>query len=263
MEGRVDGRMARSLPSGSEWRQGVLDAAPIAMSVLLFGAIYGMLSLQAGLTAWESLAMSLIVYAGAAQFAALSMLSGDAGFWAIVLATFFINSRHFLIGLSMSPYYKSFSGRFTSGMAFFLIDESYAIMLNRFREHAPNKGYIAAVGLMLYGCWNVGTVLGTAAGKWIPDPQALGLGMSFTLMFLALAYYQLYSWLRILTFVVCGALAVWLAGVLPNGLHLLAAGVAAFAVGYLLPERSNEQSKAQAGDASDLSGEKEASGDER
>lgn len=248
MEGRVEGKMAGTLAPGSEWRQGVLDAAPIAVSILLFGGIYGMLSLQAGLTAWESLAMSLIVYAGAAQFAALSMLADDAGFWAIVLATFFINSRHLLIGLSMSQSYKSFSGRYVNGMAFFLIDESYAIMLNRFRQHAPNKGYIAAVGLMLYGFWNLGTVLGTVAGKWIPDPEALGLGLSFTLMFLALAYYQLYSWLRILTFLVCGVLAVWLAGVLPNGLHLLAAGVAAFAVGYLWPEQSDG---------------KEASGDER
>lgn len=229
------------------WREGVLDAVPIGISLVLFGAIYGMLSLQAGLTAWESMGMSLIVYAGSAQFTALPLIKDGASMFAIILATFLLNSRHLLMGLSVSPYYKSFSPWIVNVTAFFLTDEQYAITLNRFRSKGSQSSYVMAVSLSLYVAWAFGTWLGIVAGKWIPDPEALGLGFSFTAMFLALAYYQLNSWLRITTFLLCGSLATGLTFVLPNGLHLLAAGLLAFGIGYLLPENSQEDEEQQEG----------------
>ncbi len=222
------------------WRQGVIDSLPITVSIILFGAIFGMLSLQAGLAGWQSIAMSLIVYAGSAQFTALSMLSDHANLWAIVLATFLLNSRHLLMGLSISPHYQKFSFAQVNLFAFFLTDEQYAITLNRFRHHASDLGYIASVSLSLYFGWFFGTLLGTVAGQWIPDPDALGLGFSFTAMFLALAYYQLTSVIRVLTFLLCGVVAVGLALVLPSGLHLLFAGLIAFGIGYYLPEKTEK-----------------------
>ncbi|WP_139490150.1 AzlC family ABC transporter permease [Brevibacillus dissolubilis] len=233
-------------------RQGLLDSLPITVSIILFGAIFGMLSMQTGLTAWESIAMSLIVYAGAAQFTTLSMISEGASMWAIVLAVFLLNSRHFLMGLSMSPYYQSFSRGKVNGLAFFLTDEQYAITLNRFRHHKSDIPYITTVSLALYLGWNGGTWIGTMAGQYVPDPESLGLGFSFTAMFLALVYYQLTSLLRIVTFFLCGATAVGLALILPSGLHLLAAGVLAFAIGYFWPgQEQQSDSDAKTAAASD------------
>lgn len=228
-----------------QWKQGILDAVPIGLSFLLFGGIFGMMSLQTGLNVWQSLAMSLIVFAGSAQFTTLSMISEQAGMWTIVLATFLINSRHLLMGLSMSPYYTSFSSRFTTIMSFFLIDEQYAITLNRFRHYKPTKTYIMGVSFTLYFTWVFGTWLGTIAGRWIPDPETLGLGFSFTAMFLALVYYQFTSLLRIMTFFLCGAIAVGLVFVVPNGLHLLAAGVVAFGIGYAFPAKEKRTEEGQ------------------
>lgn len=225
------------------WRQGVIDSLPITVSIILFGAIYGMLSLQAGLTGWQSLAMSTIVYAGAAQFTALSMLSEGASMWAIILATFLLNSRHLLMGLSVSPHYQNFSMTQVNIFAFLLTDEQYAIILNRFRHHSSEASYILSVGLSLFLAWNVGTLLGVVAGQWIPDPESLGLGFSFTAMFLALAYYQLTSVARILTFIICAGVSVSLTLVLPSGLHLLAAGLVAFGIGYYLPVREEKTNK--------------------
>jgi 4-azaleucine resistance transporter AzlC len=222
--------------TGPTFRQGLIDALPITLSFILFGGIFGTLSMQVGLSPWQSAAMSLIVYAGSAQFTALSMLAEQANWWAIVLATFLLNSRHLLMGLSLSPYYQHLSTKQVNLLAFFLSDEQYAITLNRFQRQGSDIRYIVAVSLMLYAGWNVGTLLGTIAGRWIPDPAALGLGFSFTAMFLALAYYQLTSALRIFTFVFCGAAAVGLALILPDGLHLLAAGVISFLIGYLFPQ---------------------------
>jgi 4-azaleucine resistance transporter AzlC len=228
--------MKWSQDSLESMRRGFLDALPITASYVLFAAIFGMLALQTGLSAWESVAMSLIVYSGASQFTALSMLGEQAGAWAIILTTFLLSSRHFLMGLSISPHYQRFSPVEVNALAFFLTDEQYAITLNRFRHHSSDVAYIAGVSLPLYIGWCGGTWLGAVAGQWIPDPESLGLGFSFTAMFLALAYYQLTTLVRVLTFLLCGAAAVGLSLVLPSGLHLLTAGFLAFAIGYLMPE---------------------------
>ncbi|USG67313.1 AzlC family ABC transporter permease [Brevibacillus ruminantium] len=227
--------MKNAPPLASTWKQGLLDAAPLIASYILFGAIYGMIAGQAGLTSWETLAMSLFVYSGAAQFAASSMIAEHAGMWAIILTTCLLNLRHFLMALSISPHYQRFTNSQVNALAFFLTDEQYAITLNRFRHHQSDLPYIVSVSVSLYASWCGGTLLGTAAGNWIPDPASLGLGFSFTAMFLALAYYQLSSVIRIFAFLLCGAVSVGLAFVVPTGLPVLIAGCLAFAIGYLLP----------------------------
>ncbi|GAA4703506.1 AzlC family ABC transporter permease [Brevibacillus fulvus] len=228
-------------------RNGFIDALPVTASYIVFAAIFGMLSLQTGLSPWQSIAMSIIVYAGSAQFTALSMLAEQASPWAIIFATFLLNSRHLLMGLSLSPYYQGYSRLQLNSVAFLLTDESYAISLNRLREQPKiNVSYVVGVSLSLYLAWIGGTWLGTMAGQWIPDPASLGLGFSFTAMFLALAYYQLGSLVRILTFVACGLVATWLALFLPNGLHLLIAGLLAFVVGFSLPLKQAAQTSEDA-----------------
>jgi 4-azaleucine resistance transporter AzlC len=237
--------MKWSQDSLDSMRRGFLDALPITASYVLFAAIFGMLALQTGLSAWESVAMSLIVYTGAGQFAALSMLAEQASASAIILTTFLLSSRHFLMGLSMSPHYQRFSPAEVHLLAFFLTDEQYAITLNRFRHHQSDVPYILGVSLPLYFSWCGGTWLGAVAGQWIPDPASMGLGFSFTAMFLALAYYQLTTLVRVFTFLLCGAVAVGLALVLPSGLDLLAAGILAFAIGYAWPNREPRESSEQ------------------
>ena len=229
--------MKSSLQSMAAFKSGLLDALPITASYIPFGAIFGMVAMQAGLTSWESIAMSMFVYTGAGQFSAVSMIAEQAGFWAILITICLLNTRHLLMGLSISPYYQQFSNAKVNVLAFFLTDEAYAITLNRFRREKSQEAYIYGVSISLYLSWVFGTWLGTVAGQWIPDPASLGLGFSFTAMFLALAYYQLVSVVRIVTFLLCGGLAVLCALWLPNGLHLLIAGAVAFFIGYLLPSR--------------------------
>ncbi|MFC3882133.1 AzlC family ABC transporter permease [Bacillus songklensis] len=226
----------------NDWKKGFTDALPIAFSFILFGGIFGMLSVQTGLSVLESVGMSLIVFAGSAQFTAISLLSDHASMWTIILVTFFINSRHLLMGLSMSPYYQPFSNKFSTIMAFFLIDEQYAITMNHFRHHKATQRYIMAVSFTLYGTWVIGTWLGTLTQSLIPDPEQLGLGFSFTALFLALVYFQFTSPLRIAVFILCGVASVLFSFILPYGLHLLAGGAIAFAIGYFFNnEKVGEQ----------------------
>lgn len=175
------------------------------------------------------------------QFSAIAMFADHASMWAIVLTTCMLNTRHLLMGLSISPYYQRFSSAQVNGLAYFLTDEQYAISLNRFRQHPSEASYIVAVGGSFLASWILGTWLGTVAGQWIPDPASLGLDFSFTAMFVALAFYQLTSFTRTLTFLLCGGLAVIFALLLPNGLHLLVAGLVAFMIGYVWPTKGTEK----------------------
>lgn len=218
--------------------KGIMDATPIALSFLLFGGIFGVLSLQVGMTPLHSVAMSFLVHAGSAQFAVLPMLTDGADFWAMVLVTFLMNSRHFLMGMSLAPYYAPLTRNNANVAAFFMSDEQYALTLNHIRRSGFDKNYVFTVSIFLHVFWALGTFLGTVVGHWLPDPQGLGLEFSFTAMFLALAYDQVGSVSRLSTFLICGGVAILLSLWSANGLHVLGAGLIAFAVGYLRPVSS-------------------------
>ncbi|USG63574.1 AzlC family ABC transporter permease [Brevibacillus ruminantium] len=223
------------------WQQGIVDSVPIGVSFLVFGGIFGMLGLQAGLSTAENVLMSFFVHAGSAQFAVLPMLAEGAGFWAMVLVTLLLNSRYFLMGLSLAPYYSKQSRRFANLIAFFMSDEQYAITYNRIRLYGFDSAYILSVSLFLHLFWALGTWLGSIAGHLLPDPHRFGLEYSFTAMFLALSVGMLSSKVRVAVFLGCGAAACLLSAWSVNGLHVLAAGVLAFAAGYWrMPAGSNQ-----------------------
>ncbi|MEJ8544932.1 AzlC family ABC transporter permease [Brevibacillus borstelensis] len=217
----------------ASWKQGIRDSVPIGMSFLVFGGIFGMMALQAGMSSGESVLMSFFVHAGSSQFAVLPMLVEGAGFWTMVMVTFFMNSRHLLMAMSLAPYYSRHNRRFADLIAFFLSDEQYAITYNRIRQAGFDKAYILSVSIFLHLFWALGTWLGSLFGQFLPDPERFGLEFSFTAMFLALTVGLLTSPMRIAVFVGCGAVACLFSLVADSGLHVLGAGLLAFAVGYM------------------------------
>src|SRR5512140_3302688 len=78
--------------------------------------------------------MSLIVYAGSAQFIATAMLGAGAGFLPIVLTTFSINLRHVLMSSSLSLPLRNLRGGWLTIFAYGVTDESFALNVGRFRE---------------------------------------------------------------------------------------------------------------------------------
>lgn len=224
--------------------QGITDSIPIGLSFLLFGGIFGVMALQVGMTPLESVLMSWFVHAGSAQFAVLPMLSNEANFWSMVLVTFLMNSRYLLMGMSLAPHYASHPKWMANVTAFFMSDEQYALTFNHMSRNGFDKTYILVVSLFLHGLWSLGTWIGTIAGNWISNPQALGLEFSFTAMFLALAFSELRTPKRIILFLTCGVTAIVLSLWSTNGLHVLGAGALAFVVGFLSPTTLKDQIQA-------------------
>jgi len=170
-------------------RQLVLDAAGIAAGTVGFGFVYGLAAREAGFSVLEAQAMSVIAFAGAAQFAAVGYVAAGLPWPAIVVLTFFLNARHLLYSAALAPAMRGRPLRERVVGAHLLTDEAFALATTHFRRLGRTDmwGYwLGAIGATLIP-WNLATLAGASIGGSIPDPAAFGLDLVFPAAMLGLA----------------------------------------------------------------------------
>ena len=125
--------------------------------------------------------MSMFVFAGAAQFAAVGYVVQGLGWPSIILLTAFINARHFLYGAALAPWVADRPRPVRALMAYALTDESFALSLRQFRDlgRADLVGYWIAAFLVVWIPWNLSTLAGVLVGAAVPDPTRLGRDLVF------------------------------------------------------------------------------------
>lgn len=162
-------------------RRLVVDGLGIIASALGFGFVYGLTARTAGLSPVEATAMSVIVFAGAAQFAALGFVAGGFSWLAIVLLTAFLNARHLLYSAALAPWLADRPRPERAVMAHLLTDEAFALSIAHFRRvgRGDRWGYWFAAIATTWIPWNVATIAGVLVGGAIPDPSRLGLDVVF------------------------------------------------------------------------------------
>jgi 4-azaleucine resistance transporter AzlC len=165
--------------------RGVLAAAPLVPGVIAFGLLYGLMARQIGFSPWEAWAMSLIVHAGSAQFAALGMWD-TAGAATIVLTTLIINLRHLLMGASVAPHVRGLSRPWKALLALWMSDESYALAIAEYEQGRGSHWYFLGANVGIYLAWPAGGLAGALLSATIPDPSRYGLDLIFPLAFLGL-----------------------------------------------------------------------------
>lgn len=79
--------------------------------------IFGGLAIAAGLSPWQTLGMSLLVFAGSAQFIAVSLIGAGAGLAVVLLTTLVVNLRHALYSASLQPFVRHLPGRWRLALA--------------------------------------------------------------------------------------------------------------------------------------------------
>jgi 4-azaleucine resistance transporter AzlC len=162
-------------------RRVALDALGIAVSAGGFGFVYGLAARAAGFSPIEAGAMSLFVFAGASQFAAVGYVLGGFSWLGVIVLTAFINARHVLYGAALAPYLAGTPRPMRALMAQLLTDEAFALTIAHFRRigRADVPGYwLAAIGSTFIP-WNIATFLGVTVGGSIPDPATFGLDVIF------------------------------------------------------------------------------------
>jgi 4-azaleucine resistance transporter AzlC len=152
---------------------------PIA---LLFGA----LGVGKGLSILEAGLMSILVFAGGAQFAALELWTYPVPILALVFSTLLINARHVLMGASLAPKIRGFSLAQRLVGAWALTDEAWALAERRALQRRLTPAYWFAVSATLPVVWIVATFLGAWLGSFLGDPARLGADFAFTALFIGL-----------------------------------------------------------------------------
>jgi 4-azaleucine resistance transporter AzlC len=223
----------------SRWRQearaGVRDAVTtVVPSILAYGAVWGGLARQAGLSLGEVVAMCLLVSAGTAQFVALPMLASGAPAWLLVVTTYIVNLRHYLMAASLAPYFAGVSRWRLALLAHGISDESYALTQARFVGHPAHPAYFAGVVVAIYGAFYAGSFAGALLGSRIPDPRRFGLDFVFPAVFIAILAPVLRARWQWAVAGVAAAIALAVAAGLGGTWHIAVAGLAASALGVWL-----------------------------
>ena len=150
----------------------------------LIGLSFGVLARTSGISLPMTCAMSLLVFAGGAQFLAIATIASGGSPLAVVLGGIVLNARHLPYGLAVAPFLRGpLWKRALSSQI--VLDESTALAL---AQPTPELGRLAfyACGCSLFVAWNLSTLIGALAGGAIADPSALGLDAAFPASMLAL-----------------------------------------------------------------------------
>ncbi|MBN1140429.1 MAG: AzlC family ABC transporter permease [Deltaproteobacteria bacterium] len=218
-------------------RQGMAAAWPICLGYLPIGLAFGVLAQKAGIPWWAVAMMSVLVFAGSAQFICVAMLGAGASVAAIVATTFVVNLRHVLMSSALAVYLQGVSRRFLALFAYGVTDESFAVNLTRFRDGDWERWRALLVNHLANAVWILATVCGALVGQFVPQ-GALGIDYALTGMFICLLVFQLKSRLQIVTGLVSALLAVAWYLLIPGDSYIVGAAVSAATIGFLLQRRS-------------------------
>lgn len=222
-----------------EFLQGLRDILPMLLGALPFGIIYGSLAGASGLTPWQTIGMSLLVFAGSAQFIAISLLGGGATLLVLWLTTFVVNLRHALYSASLQPFVRHLPKRWRMPLAFLLTDEAFAVVQHRYAatDDSPYKHwYFLGAGLAMYGNWLACTLVGLLFGQAVPNIAAWGLDFAMLATFIGIVVPMLCNRPQVAAALVAAGTALACHG-LPYKLGLMAAAGAGIVVGVVLERR--------------------------
>ena len=162
---------------------------PVLAGYLVLGVAFGLLLNSIGLGVFWAAAMSILVYAGSAQFLAVSLIGASASLPQVALLTFLLNFRHFFYGLSMVSRYQGV-GKRKLYLAFALSDETYANLAGALPPAQVDPAdYYFAVSLLDQCYWVAGSLIGATVGQLITF-DTTGVDFAMTALFVVLAVEQ-------------------------------------------------------------------------
>jgi len=226
--------------NSADFRHGVRDVAPVLLGLVPFGLVTGIAAVNAGLDLSQAVGMSVLVFAGAAQLAAIDLLGSDAPLTVVVVTATVINLRMLMYSASIAPYLRELSAKWKGGMAYLLTDQAYALSVARYRAEPPvdRRAYYLGIAATTWVVWQVTTAAGVVLGTGVPD--AWGLEFAIPLVFLALLVPAMEDGPTTVAAVASGAVAV-VGADLPLNLGLLVAASVGILVGLLVEARTDRE----------------------
>ncbi|MEN0127874.1 MAG: AzlC family ABC transporter permease [Brevundimonas sp.] len=223
-------------------RKSVLrQSLSVAVATGLYGISFGALSVVAGLSTAQTMALSLLMFSGGSQFAFIGVVGAGGAAAAAIATSGLLGARNGLYGPQVAPllgvhgWRKPLAAQLT-------IDESTAVATAQSDPAAARLGFWWT-GVGVFVMWNAFTLLGALVGDRLGDPRRYGLDAAAAAAFLALVWPRLSGPAGNLSRLVAGgavAVALLLTPFTPAGVPVLLAAVVAIVVGMLAPAPDDE-----------------------
>ncbi len=215
------------------------DAIALGLGTGVYAVSFGALSVAAGLSVWQTQALSLLMFTGASQFALIAVVaSGGSAAVAIATSTL-IGTRNAFYGFAMAPVLKPRGvTRLVAAQA--TIDESTGMAARYEGDRTSARLAFWSTAGAIYALWNLGTLVGSLGAGLIDDPNAYGLDAAAPAAFLALVWPRLTNWPMRAVAILSMVCAVAAAPFLAAGVPVLLAGAAGIVVGLLLGIKAGE-----------------------
>lgn len=205
----------------------------MAIGIAAWGLVAGVAMAKSEMGVALAIFMSVIVYAGSAQIAALPLIVAGAPMWVVWATTLCVSLRFLAYSFHYRPYFMHLPRGRRVALSFLMGDTNFALFARRYPEPIPghrHEDYFLGSALLTLVVWQLSITAGIVAGHVIP--AAWGLGFAGTMALLALTCTQLRNPSTWVAAVVAGCAAV-AAYALPLKLNILVAIAAAIAVGVL------------------------------
>ncbi len=159
---------------------------PVLTGYAVLGMGFGILARSMGISGWIAICMSIFIYAGSMQYAAMGLFTGGASFLSCAITTFMVNSRHIFYGISMIHKFKK-TGKYKPYLIFSLTDETYSLLVSGNEETPEEKRnfFYFAVSLMDQLYWVLGTAAGVLLGSFLSF-NTEGIDFSLTALFVTI-----------------------------------------------------------------------------
>jgi 4-azaleucine resistance transporter AzlC len=169
---------------------GAKATAPVLLALIPFALAFGTMAAGSGLSALEALAMSVFVFAGAAQLAMVPLISAGASVAVVVLTVLVINLRMTLYSASLAPHFRLLPARWKGLLSYLLTDQAYAAAITRFDEgragEADKRWYYLGAALAVWVTWQPAAMLGVFLGSRASEGWSLDFALPLTFIALVL-----------------------------------------------------------------------------
>ena len=214
--------------------KGIIDVSPLMIPVVPFGIIFGVLSIDLGLTPITIIAMSVIIFGGASQIIFLQLFSAGASSLVILSSVGAVNSRHLLYGAVLSEHMSDFKIIWKIIFSYFLVDQAFAVS-NLYLKKNDNQNrafHIFGAGATCWVVWQTTTLIGIFLGPIIPEK--LGLSFAVPLTFIALLVNDFGKLKNVIVIIVSGLIATLGYQIVPFKAYIIVAAVSGLFVALIL-----------------------------
>lgn len=218
------------------FREGVKACAPTMPGIFAWGMVTAMAMVKSGLTVWQALGMTFVVFAGSAQLASIPLIAANAPIWVVFITAVVVNLRFVIFSAALGPHFGHLPWYKRIWHGYFNADIMMALFPQRFSSVSITStqgkvGYFNGVAYANWCAWQAGSVLGILLASRIP--QSWGIGFAGTLALLAVAIPLIINTAALVGVAVASIVAV-AAAAMPYRLGLLLAVIAGMAAAMVV-----------------------------